>query len=425
MSNLLIQKATIIDPGNTHDGKVRDILIKKGKIAEIKTRIKDPENIKKLDATGAYISPGWIDVGVQTGDPGFEHRETLQTVSQAAAAGGFTAIVCQPNTLPVIHSKSEVLYLQNRADKNLVEVFPIGAISKECQGEDLTEMYDMHHSGAVAFSDGKYPIQNAGLMLRSLQYVKAFNGLIINHPQEDSISKNAQLHEGVVSTTLGMPGFPSIAEQLMLQRDIDLLAYTDSRLHVSNISTVGGVALLRTAKNRGLKITGSTPILNLIFEDNDVENFDSNLKVLPPLREKSDREALLKGLKEGTLDYITSNHIPLEEEVKMVEFPYAKFGAIGLETVYPLLNTYLSKKFSISQIVQMLAINPRKVLQISRPEVKKDHLANLTIFHPTLEWTYSKENIKSKSRNTSLLGKTFTGKILGVVNNNKMEIFLT
>lgn len=423
MSDLLIQKATLINPGSTHDGKVRDILIKKGKITEIKSRIKAPAKIKKIDATGAYVSPGWIDVGVQTGDPGFEHRETLQTVSQAAAAGGFTSIVCQPNTLPVIHSKSEVLYLQNRADKNLVDVRPIGAISYECKGEDLTELYDMHNSGALAFSDGKYPIQNAGLMLRALQYVKAFNGLIINHPQEDSISKNAQLHEGVVSTTLGMPGFPGIAEQLMLQRDIDLLAYTDSRLHVTNISTAGGVALLRAAKDRGLNITGSTPILNLIFEDKDLENFDSNLKVLPPLREKSDRKALLKGLKDGTLDYINSNHIPLEEEVKLVEFPYAKFGAIGLETVYALLNTYLAKKFSVSQIVQMLAINPRNVLQLPVPEIKKGTLANLTIFHPDLAWTYSKDNIKSKSRNTSLIGKTFIGKILGVVNNSKIEIF--
>ena len=423
MSDLLIQKATLINPGSTHHGKVRDILIKKGKIIEIKSRIKPTSKVKKIDATGAYVSPGWIDVGVQTGDPGFEHRETLQTVSQAAAAGGYTGIVCQPNTLPVIHSKSEVLYLQNRTDKSLVDVLPIGAISYECKGEDLTELYDMHNSGAVAFSDGKYPIQDAGLMLRSLQYVKAFNGLIINHPQEDSISKNAQLHEGVVSTTLGMPGFPSIAEELMLQRDIDLLAYTDSRLHVTNISTAGGVALLRAAKDRGLNITGSTPILNLIFEDNDLENFDSNLKVLPPLREKSDRKALLKGLKDGTLDYITSNHIPLEEEVKLVEFPYAKFGAIGLETVYPLLNTYLAKKFSAAQIVQMLAINPRKVLQLPIPEIKKDTTANLTIFHPALEWTYSKANIKSKSRNTSLLGKTFKGKILGVINNNKVEIF--
>lgn len=423
MSNLLIQKATIIYPGSTHDGKVRDILIKKGKIAEIKSRIKAPSNIKKIDGTGAYVSPGWMDVGVQTGDPGFEHRETLQTVSKAAEAGGFTGIVCQPNTLPVIHSKSEVLYLQNRADKNLVDVLPIGAISYECKGVDLTEMYDMHNSGALAFSDGKYPIQNAGLMLRSLQYVKAFNGLIINHPQEDSISKNAQLHEGVVSTMLGMPGFPGIAEELMLQRDIDLLAYTDSRLHVTNISTAGGVALLREAKDKGLNITGSTPIMNLIFEDKDLENFDSNLKVLPPLREKSDRKALIKGLKDGTLDYITSNHIPLEEEVKLVEFPYAKFGAIGLETVYPLLNTYLGKKFSLAQIVKMLAINPRKVLQIPLPELKKDMPANLTIFHPTKEWTYSKSNIKSKSRNTSLLGQTFKGKILGVVNNNKVTIF--
>jgi len=423
MSDLLIKKVTLIDPASDLNGKIRDVLIRKGKISDIRANISPSGKIKILDAKGGYCSPGWLDVGVQTGDPGFEHRENLETVSKAAAAGGFTGIVCQPNTLPVIQSKSEVLYLKNRTSNNLVDILPIGAISHECKGVDMTEMYDMHHAGALAFSDGKYPIQDAGLMLRSLQYVKAFNGLIINHPQEDSISKNAQLHEGMVSTSLGMPGFPSIAEELMLQRDIELLEYSGSRLHVANISTARGVALLQKAKARGLNITGSTPIMNLIFEDKDLLQFDTNLKVLPPLREKLDREALIKGFQNGILDYINSNHIPLEEETKMVEFPYAKFGAIGLETLYALLNTHLNKKFTPSKIVELLAINPRKVLCIDVPVIAKNKPANLTIFHPDIKWTYNSSDIKSKSQNTPLIGQNFTGKVIAVINNKQIGLF--
>lgn len=423
MSDLLIKKVTLIDPVSDLNGKVRDILIQKGKIVEIKAKISSAGKVKTLDAKGGYCSPGWIDVGVQTGDPGFEHRETLESVSRSAAAGGFTGIACQPNTEPAIQSKSEVLYLKNRSANNLVDILPIGAISQDCKGADMTEMYDMHHAGALAFSDGKYPIQDAGLMLRSLNYVKAFNGLIINHPQEDSISKNAQLHEGVVSTSLGMPGFPAIAENLMLQRDIELLQYTGSRLHVANISTAGGVNLLREAKARGLNITGSTPIMNLIFEDKDLEQFDTNFKVLPPLREASDRKALIKGVKDGILDYVNSNHIPLEEETKMVEFPYAKFGAIGLETLYALLNTHLKKKFSPEKVVEILAVNPRKILGIPLPELAKGKAANLTVFHPGYKWIYDSNNIRSKSRNTPLTDREFTGKVMAVVNNKKMELF--
>lgn len=417
MKKILIKNATIIDPAVKQNGKTRDILIENGIITEIKRDIPSKRGVKLIDAAGGYVSPGWIDIGVQTGDPGFEHRETLQTVTRAAAAGGFTGIACQPNTLPVVHSKSEVLYLQHRSKESLVDVLPIGAISYECKGKDMTEMYDMHDSGALAFSDGKYPIQDAGLMLRSLQYVKAFDGLIINHPQEESISHDAHLHEGVVSTTLGMRGFPSIAEALMLKRDIDLLEYSDSRLHVTNISTKEGVELLKKAKERGLNITGSTPIMNLIFEDKDLLSFDTNLKVLPPLREKTDREALIKGLKTGVLDYVSANHIPLEEETKLLEFPYAKFGAIGLQTVFPLLNTHLSRKFSIEEMVNFLAINPRKILRLPIPKIAKKEVANLTVFHPDQTWTFEAANILSKSKNTSLIGTTFKGKVLGVVNN--------
>ena len=240
-----------------------------------------------------------MDVGTQVGDPGFEHREDLRTASKAAAAGGFTAIVPHPNTMPTIHSKSEVNYLKNKTEGDLVDFFPIGAISRDCEGKDITEMYDMHESGAVAFSDGQKTLQNSGLMMRALQYVKAFDGLVMNHPSDKALSQEGQMHEGKVSTSLGMKGIPSIAEELMVQRDLYLAEYTESRLHLFNISSERSVELLKNAKAKGIDVTASVPVLNLIYDETAIAEFDVNYKVLPPLREKSDIKALKRGIKNG------------------------------------------------------------------------------------------------------------------------------
>lgn len=419
---LLIKNATIIDPDSKLNGKKRDLLIEKGKITQIKGNI-PAGKATILEAKGACVSIGWLDLGVQVGDPGFEHRETLTSAAAAAMAGGFTAIACQPNSSPVIHSKSEVLYISNNTDRGLVDFHPIGAVSRDCAGQDITEMYDMHDSGAVAFSDGKKQIQDAGLMMRALQYVKAFDGLIINHPHDQTLSPNGQLHEGLMSTSLGMRGFPAIAEELMLQRDLYLLEYTESRLHVANISTAGAVKLMKKAKAQGLSITSSVAIMNLVLTDEALGDFDSNYKVLPPLREKSDVTALKKGLKDGTIDLINSNHIPWEEEMKNLEFPYAKFGAIGLETVYALCNTYLQDVLEQEDIVRLLAINPRGVLRLPIAKIEVGAIANLTIFHPKEEWTFTAKNIHSKSRNTPFIDQQFTGKVLGVVNKGQFKLF--
>ncbi|MEM8906536.1 MAG: dihydroorotase, partial [Bacteroidota bacterium] len=263
---LLIKNATIVHPDSKLNGKKRDLLIAEGKIVHIKTKIEAP-NAEILEAKGVCVSVGWLDLGVQVGDPGFEHRETLASASAAAAAGGFTAIACQPNAHPVVHSKSEVLYLRRHAAQELVDFYPIGAISQNCEGIDITEMYDMSEAGAIAFSDGQKPVQHAGLLMRALQYVKAFDGLIINHPHDKSLAPAGQMHEGTVSTSLGMRGFPTIAEELMLQRDLYLLEYTDSRLHAANISTAGAVAQLRKAKARGLALSSSVAVMNLIADD--------------------------------------------------------------------------------------------------------------------------------------------------------------
>ncbi len=419
--NLLLKNIKLIAPRHPQNGKKVDILIEKGLIKSIKQDIVAGGKTKKIDVAGAHCSIGWMDVGVQVGEPGYEHREDLESVTAAAAAGGFTAIACQPNTNPIIHSKSEVQYLLNNTQKNIVDFYPIGALSHGCEGKDISEMYDMHHAGAIAFSDGKHPVQNAGLMMRALQYVKAFEGIIINEALDASIVDNGQMNEGKQSTSMGMKGIPHLAEDLMVQRDIYLTEYTESRLHIPNVSTAVSVDLIRQAKAKGIQVTASTAALNLAFEDTVLDDFDANFKVLPPLREADDITALKAGLKDGTIDFVTSNHVPLEEEAKSLEFANAKFGAIGLETAFALSNETLQKVLTINQLVNKLAYEPRKTFGITIPKIAEGEMANLTVFHPNTNWIFQKEHIYSKSDNSPLIGKTLKGKVLAVVNNGLLK----
>ncbi len=418
---LLIKNAIIIEPGGKLNGKKRNILIKKGKIEAIGARLSEPK-ATVIDAAGGCVSIGWIDVGVHTGDPGLEHREDLETVAAAAMSGGYTGLACWPNTQPSIHSKSEVLYIKNSTSDSLVDFYPIGAVSQNCEGKDITEMYDMHHSGAVAFSDGECAIQNSGLMMRALQYVKSFNGMVINHPQDKGIAGEGHMHEGLQSTMMGIKGLPPLAEDLMTQRDIYLLEYTNSRLHLANISTAGTVDLVRQAKSRKLAISASVPVLNLALDDSALATFESNFKVLPPLREPSDIKALKRGLKNGTIDLINSNHTPREEEAKKLEFTYASFGAIGLETCYALSNTCLADTLDTEALIKILAYNPRRLLGLEVPTFEAGQIACLTLFDPKAEWTFSAKDIQSKSSNTPLIGHQLKGKVLAVVNGEHHSI---
>lgn len=419
---LLIKNATIVDPESKLNGKKRDILIKNGKIEDIKAKITIP-NIKTINESGLCVSIGWLDVGTQVGDPGFEHREDLDSAAKAAAAGGFTAIACLPNTHPVIHSKSEVLYIKNNTQNSIVDFYPIGAISQDCKGEAITEMMDMNRSGAVAFSDGKKSLQSNGLMMRALNYVKAFDGIIMNEANDESISGNAQMHEGVTSTSLGMKGFPVLAEEIMVQRDIYLAEYTNSKVHISNISSGGSVDLVRKAKANGIQVSCSVAAMSLAFDESVLTSFDSNYKVFPPLREKGDIGALKKGLKDGTIDYINSNHTPLDKEAKDLEFPYADFGVIGLETSFAVSNTFLKKTLSTEQLIEKLAVRPRQILQLPIPQIAVGASANLTLFQTNKEWTVDKKDIYSKSKNTPFIGMTLKGKVLGIINNKKVQLF--
>jgi dihydroorotase len=418
---ILLKNALVIDPSTPPNDGVVDIFIKNGKIKTIGKNLLTDEKSVVLDVVGAMVSPGWFDLGAVVGEPGFEHREDITSLCQGAAAGGYTGVAVQPNTQPVMDNKGTIAYLKNKSFGNIVTLYPIGALSKECKGQEISEMYDMREAGAIAFSDGIRPMQDNGLMLRALEYVKGFEGLVINHPHDKSLSSGGQMHEGLMSTTLGMRGIPSLSEEMLLQRDIYLLEYSESRLHVSNLSTAGSVALVRAAKAKGLEISCSVAAMNLLFTDEALFDFDTNLKVAPPLRPQSDVEALIEGLKDGTIDCITSNHVAHDDEAKNLEYPYASFGALGLETAFAAVHTALSDTLSLPLLIEKFAIAPRRLLGLDIPSVKEGEPANLTIFNPTQTWVYEAKNCLSKSKNSPFFGKTFTGKVVGVVNNNQLN----
>lgn len=417
--DVLIKNVQIINPGGAHPGKRKDILIRNGKIGSIGEGL-DLEGVPKLEGKGLRVSPGWMDMGVQAGDPGFEHREDLQSAGAAAAAGGFTAIACQPNTAPALHSKSEVLYILQNTRSQLVGFYPIGAVSVDCAGKDITEMIDMHTAGALAFSDGKKPLQNGGLMLRALQYVKAFGGLVINQPLDRQVGGNGQVHEGEVSTALGLPGIPAIAEELMVRRDLHLLEYAGSRLHLANLSTAGAVQMVREAKEKGLNVTASVAVMNLAFDDAAVSGFEANYKLMPPLRGPEDREALKAGVLDGTIDAISANHVPLEEELKKKEFSYAEFGASGLEVLYSVCTGYLGGWLTEELLVEKLALGPRRIFGLPVPRIEVGQPANLTVFNPEQQWVYSRDEVRSKSFNSPFLGKELSGRAVAVIHNDQM-----
>lgn len=417
----LIRNAQIIDPASPHHENAVDLFIVDGLIQKIGAPLSEDAD-EVIDAKGAYLSPGWLDIGAQTGDPGLEHREDLEHVAAAAAVGGYTGLACFPNTQPTVHSKSEVRYILQQTKDELVEFFPIGAVSHDAAGKEITEMLDMRAAGAVAFSDGKQPVDHSGLMLRALLYAKAFDGVILNHPHDSHIIPGGQMHEGSVSTQLGLKGIPTLSETLMVQRDLDLLAYSGSRLHLYNISSAESVDLVRKAKARGLAVSCSVPVINLLFTDEDLEDFDSNLKVLPPLRTRKDRDALIVGLEDGTIDVITSSHTPLEVEAKQLEFPYAKFGVIGLETAFSVAITALQGKLSLEQLLGKITVGPRQILGLPVNSIAEGSTANLTLFNPEMRWTPTRADIRSKSKNTPFVGRELRGKALAVFRADQSKI---
>lgn len=413
--NLLIKQAKVVDPNSPHNGKRVDILIENGQLKSIRKNISS--NSKTISGKNLHVSPGWFDMHVNFRDPGDEHKEDLNSGCRAAAFGGFTGVACMPGTNPPLHTKADIEYIISKAKGNVVDVHPIGALSKGLQGKEMTEMYDMSLSGAVAFSDEKNPISSAGVLSRALLYVNMFNGLVISHSQDESIALEGQMNEGDTSTSLGLNGMPALAEEIMITRDVYLAAYTNSRLHFATISTGNSVEIIRNAKRKGIKVTAEVAAHQIGIDDSELVTFDSNFKVNPPLRTKEDIAALKKGLSDGTIDAICSDHNPEDVETKNREFDIASFGVIGLETAYAVANTHSG--LTSGEIVDKMSISPRKILGIEVPVIKNREKANLTIFDPKLKWTYRSGDIRSKSANSPFIDKTFTGKSIGIFNNNK------
>lgn len=413
--NLLIKSATITDPNSVHNQQIADILIKDGVITAVAPGIQADAEI--FDAAGKYVSPGFFDLNCNIGELGQETKEDLQSGTKAAAAGGFTGLALMPNTHPPVHSKSEVEFILNKAKGNLVDIYPLGTISHKCEGKDLAEMFDMHQSGAKAFTDGKYPVQDAGLMERALLYAQGFEGLVFSYPEDKAIAGKAKVHEGEISTLLGMKGIPALAEELMIARDLYLAEYTGSKIHFTTVSTRQSVNLIRQAKQKGLKVTCDVAAHHLVLTHDALLGFDSQYKVKPPLRTQDDVDALIEGLNDGTIDAIVSQHTPHEVEFKAVEFEVAEFGMIALQTAFSLA---LKAGLSVSTIVDKLAIAPRNILDVEVPAIAEGKKANLVVFDADGQWEFTKQNNFSKSYNSPFIGEQLSGKILLTCNNNQL-----
>lgn len=413
--NLLIKSATISDPGSPFFKQIADVLIEDGIITKIAPDIDAEAEI--IDGEGKYLAPGFFDLNCNIGELGLETKEDLYTGTQAAAAGGFTGVALMPNTVPPVHSKAEIEYLLNRAKNNLVDVYPLGTISQKREGRDLAEMYDMYQSGAKAFTDGNRPVQDAGLMERALLYAHGFGATIFSYPEDAAIAGKAKVNEGEVSMLLGMKGIPSLAEELMVARDLYLAEYTGSGIHFSTISTARSVELIREAKKKGLQVTCDVAVYHLLLTDEALLSFDSLYKVKPPLRTQTDVDALLTGLNDGTIDAIVTQHTPHEVEFKDVEFEVAEFGMVGLQTAFALA---LQAGLSLYMIIQKMAVNPRAILQVEVPTLIEGQKANLVLLDTETEWTFDKSTNKSKSYNSPYIGQKLKGSILLTYNNKQL-----
>jgi dihydroorotase len=417
---LLIKQACITDPLSSHHGTIQDILIENGIIREIAPSVSEKTD-RIIDRQGLQVSPGWVDIFSNFADPGYEFKETLETGAAAAAAGGFTDVFLIPDTKPVTDGKSQVEVIRHRNNSLPVTIHAIGAITKNLEGRHLAEMYDMQNSGAIAFSDGLHPVQSSGVLVKALQYIKAFDGVIIQIPDDTSISPGGLMHEGIISTRLGLPGKPIMSEELIIARDIKLARYTDSRIHFTGITSPKSIEYIRRGKDSGIQITCSVTPYHLFFSDESLVDYDTNLKVYPPLRSKIISEQLKQAVMDGTIDCIASHHLPHEYDSKILEFENAKFGMTGLETSYAVVQTILPD-LSAERIYALFGGNARRIFNLDPCVIEKENPANLTLFDMEFDWTYELEKTVSKSRNSPFHGIPFKGKAIGIIAKGKLHL---
>ena len=412
--NILIKSATIIDSKSEFHNSTQDVLIENGVITKISKSIKNPNNYKEIKRDNLHISQGWFDSSVSFGEPGYEERETIENGLKTAAHSGFTAVAVNSNTNPVIDSNSDITFLKSKANKNAVELLPIGALTIGSKSEYLAELFDMRSAGAVAFYDYKKPISNPNLMKIALQYASNFDGLVCSFPQENKIAGHGVMNENVTSTKQGLKGIPALAEELQVARDLFLLEYTGGKLHIPTISTATSVALIREAKKKKLNVSCSVAIHNLYFTDEVLTDFNTNFKVLPPLRTQTDIEALIEAVKDGTIDMVTTDHSPIDIEEKKIEFDHANYGTIGLESAFGALQNIFTTKKTIEVLTK-----GKTRFGLEQTPIQKGNTANISLFNPDKKYEFLKSNIISKSKNTIFENETLKGRVYGIIAKNK------
>lgn len=414
--NIILKAAKVIDPTSPFHNQTVDIQVENGLITKIANQIEN-DQFEQIKYDNLHVSQGWFDSSVCLGEPGFEERENIAHGLEVAAKSGFTQIAVEPNTYPITDSQSIVSFIKQKAFGQTTEVFPIGALTVKSEGTDLAELFDMKNAGAIAFGDYKKPIQNANVLKIALQYVQDFDGLIIAFSQDNSIKGKGVANEGVESTKLGLKGIPTLAEELQIARNLFLLEYTGGKVHFPTISTAKSVELIKEAKSKGLNVTCSTAVHLLTMTDEKLADFDTRFKVYPPLRDEATRQALINGVLDGTIDCITSEHNPLDIEHKKLEFNSASNGTIGLESAFAALNTVLPLEVIVDKLT-----SARTIFKIDTPSIKEGNKVNITLFNPTKEYSFTKENILSKSKNSAFLNHPMNGEVYGVVHGDKKTL---
>ena len=412
---LIIREAKIIDSQSSFHNQTVDLQIENGILTKIGSKLSNENNFEELKLDNLHVSQGWFDSSVSLGEPGFEDRETIENGLNVAAKSGFTAIALQPNSYPIIDNQSQVNFVKTKVQNKATDLYPIGALTKNSEGKDLAELYDMKNAGAVAFGDYGKNLDNSNLLKITLQYTQDFDGLVIAFSQDANIKGNGVANEGIVSTRLGLKGIPNLAEELLVARNLFILEYTGGKLHIPTISTAKSVALIKEAKAKGLQVTCSVAVHHLVMTDEKLDGFDTRYKVSPPLRNEVDRKALLEGVLDGTIDMITSDHNPIDIEHKKMEFDLAKNGTIGLESAFGSLLKVLPLEVVVSKLT-----SGKSLFGIENQIIKEASKATITLFNPSTESVFTKENILSKSKNSAFIGQPMKGKVYGIVNNKQL-----
>ena len=415
--NLLLKNATILENQNPFHKQQVDIEITEGIISKIGKNLAVKDGFEVIEKDNLHVSQGWLDTSVVFGEPGFETTETIENGLKVAAKSGFTSVFLHSNTNPAIDNQAIIQFIKSKAQNSVTNLHIVGCLTKNSEGTDLAELFDMKNAGVVAFGDYKKSMTNANLLKIAFQYVDNFDGILFVQPMNKELKGKGFVNEGEVSTKLGLKGIPAMAEEIEIERNIALLEYTKGKLHIPTITTKKSVELIAKAQAKGLQITCGVSVNNLVLTDEELVDFNSNTKIYPPLRTETDRKALIEGVLNNVISVITSDHCPVNIEHKQLEYDLADYGSIGLESAFGALQTVLPTEMIVEKFTAQ-----KSYFNIENPTISEGNKAELTLFNPNEEWVFGKENILSFSKNSIMMGKKMKGKVYGIITNNKIEI---